>query len=194
MRDLGAAVHLAQDAVESESFLQTHQAVGDPLGRADDQLFAQRLFVGDGLQPPAARRPHVALLHPGASCRILEPLAEIAVEIHDAFLRLLARRLVGVGDIDRSAQEDLALAGMARLLPGLAIRRDIRFQLFERALAHRDQHAMPEFGDAREGIGAVGGDADVRPRFLIGFWRHLDVFEAIVFAVIGERRLGPGPF
>src|ERR1700751_1429774 len=31
MRDLGAAIHLAQDAVETEGFLQAHQPVGDPL-------------------------------------------------------------------------------------------------------------------------------------------------------------------
>src|SRR6516225_8188606 len=31
MRDLGAAIHLAQYTVEPEGFLQSHQPVGDPL-------------------------------------------------------------------------------------------------------------------------------------------------------------------
>src|SRR6516225_10159537 len=71
MRDLGAAIHLAQYAVEPERFLQTHQPVGDPLRRADDEFLAQRLFVGDGLQPPSARRPQLPLLHSGTGSRVL---------------------------------------------------------------------------------------------------------------------------
>src|SRR5215472_8645191 len=67
VRDLGAAIHLAQYAVEPEGFLQAHQPVGDPLGRADDQFLAQRLFISDRLQPPAACRPQLTLLHAGAA-------------------------------------------------------------------------------------------------------------------------------
>src|SRR6516162_443859 len=193
MRDLGAAIHLAQYAVESEGFLQAHQPVGDPLGRADDQFFAQRLLVGDRLQPPAARRPQLTLLHARSGSRVLEPLAEVPVEIHDAFFGLAARPLVGVGDIDRSTQEDLAVAGMPRLLPGFPVGGDVRFELLERALPHRDQHAMPELGDGRKRVGAVGGDADVGPRLLVRLGGEPDIVEAVVFAVIGEGRLGPRP-
>src|SRR5215472_17070488 len=193
LRDLGAAIHLTQDAVETEGFLQTHKTVGDAFWRADDQFFAQRFLVGNVLQPPSARRPQLTLLNPRAGRRVFEPFAEVAVEIHDALFRLLTRRPVGFGDIDRRAQEDLALARMARLLPRLAIGGDIRFQLFEGALAHRDQHAMTELGDARKGVRAVGGDADIRPRLLVGLWRHLDIVEAVVLAVIAQGRFGPRP-
>ena len=55
MRDLCAAIHLAQNPVEAERLLQPHQAIRHPLGRADDELVAQRFVIGDRLQPPAAR-------------------------------------------------------------------------------------------------------------------------------------------
>src|SRR5690349_5403662 len=82
VRDLGAAVHLAQDAVEAELLLEFEQSVRDPAGRADDQLLAQRVFVGDLLQTPASGRPVLHRTHAGASGGILQPLAEVAVEIH----------------------------------------------------------------------------------------------------------------
>ena len=62
MRDLGAAIHLAQDAVEAELLAQFEQAIGHAFGRADDQLLAQRIFVGDVLQPAAARRAVLGVL------------------------------------------------------------------------------------------------------------------------------------
>ena len=55
MRDLCAAIHLAQNPVEAERLLQPHQAIGHPLGRADDELVAQGVVIGDRLQPAAAR-------------------------------------------------------------------------------------------------------------------------------------------
>src|SRR5204863_5932886 len=51
MRDLCAAIHLAQYAVEAKRLLQSHQAICHPLGRADDDLVAQRFVIGDRLQP-----------------------------------------------------------------------------------------------------------------------------------------------
>src|SRR5580704_7391225 len=81
---------------------------------------------------------------------------------------------------------------MPGFLPGLAIGGDIGPQLLDRPEPHRDKHRMAELGDGREGIGAVGGDADFRPRLLIGLWRQRDIVEAVVFALVREARLGPG--
>src|SRR5205823_6598128 len=69
VRNLGAAIHLAQDAVEPELLLQFLQTIGYPPGRADDQLLAQRIFVGDVLQPAAARGAIFHRAHPGTSPR-----------------------------------------------------------------------------------------------------------------------------
>jgi hypothetical protein len=52
---------------------------------------------------------------------------------------------------------------------------------------------MAGLGDIRKGVGAVGGDPDLRPRLLIGLRRHLDVVEAVILALVGKRLLGPGP-
>src|SRR5207247_10887933 len=99
--------------------------------------------------PPPDRPP------PRAARRILQPLAEIAVEVPDAFFRLIARGLVGCGNVNRGPQEHLALAGMARFPPGLAIGGDVGLQLLERAQPNRDEHTMTELADLGEGIGAV---------------------------------------
>src|SRR6266849_4500364 len=50
---------------------------------------------------------------------------------------------------------------------------------------------MAELGDRREGVGAVGRDADLRPGLLIGFRRQLDVVEAVILAFV--RKAVPGP-
>src|SRR5260370_38176153 len=117
MRDLGAAIHFGQDAVEAELLLQSLQPVGYLLGCADDDLVAQRLVISDGLQPAAARGAVLDRAHTGAVRRVLEPLPEIAIEVHDAFFRLRAGLRGRLGDIDRRPQENLALARMPRALP-----------------------------------------------------------------------------
>src|SRR5438270_704442 len=109
MRDLGAAIHFGQNAVEAELFLQSHQPVCYLLGCADDDLVAQRLVKSDGLQPAAARGAVLDRAHAGAARRILEPLAEIAIEIHDAFFRLGAGLRRRLGDIDRRPTPKISL-------------------------------------------------------------------------------------
>src|SRR6185312_11961423 len=44
----------------------------------------------------------------------------------------------------------------------------------------------------REGVGAVGGDADFRPRLLVRLRRQRDVVEAVILALVRKPVLGPG--
>src|SRR5207248_9024946 len=141
-----------------ELLLQSHEPVGYLLGRADDDLVAQRLVISDGLQPAAARGAVLDRAHAGAARRILEPFPEIAIEVHDAFFRLRAGLRRRLGDIDRRPQEDLALARMPALFPALAVGLDVRGELGKRAEANRHEHAMPELADRRKRVGTVGGD------------------------------------
>src|SRR5438270_11061225 len=141
MRDLGAAIHLRQDAVEAELLLQSHEPVGYLLGCADDNLVAQRLVVSDGLQPATARGAVLDRAHAGAARRVLEPLPEIAIEVHDAFFRLRAGLRRRLGDIDRRPQENLALARMPPFFPALAVGLDVGGELGKRAEADRYKHA-----------------------------------------------------
>ena len=63
MRDLCAAIHLAQNPVEAERLLQPHQAIRHPLGRADDELVAQGFVIGFVCsRPPRAARSSTAAL------------------------------------------------------------------------------------------------------------------------------------
>src|SRR5204863_5151579 len=63
----------------------------------------------------------------------------------------------------------------------------------ERPEPYRDKDRMPELCDSRERVGAVGGDADLRPRLLIGPRRSLHILETVILALVGKRLLGPGP-
>src|SRR5690349_21214000 len=153
MRDLSAAIHLRQYAVEAELLLQSHQPVGYLLGCADDDLVAQRLVKSDGLQPAAARGTVLDRAHAGAGRRVLEPLSEIAIKVHDALFRLGAGLRGRLGDIDRRPQENLALARMPSRLPAFAVGLDVRGELGKRAEANRDEHAVAELADGRKRIG-----------------------------------------
>src|SRR6266404_1587117 len=192
IRDLGAAIHLGQDPVEAELLLQPHQPVGDPLGRADNDLVAQGLVIGDGLQPASAGGAVLDRADTGAGRRILEPLAEVAVEKHDALFGLVASLFLGLGDINRSPQKHLALARVASLFPRRAIGLDVWSELRKRAEAHRDKHAMAELANGRKGIGAVRGDADLWPRLLIGLWRQTDIIEFVELSGVRKGIFGPG--
>ncbi len=67
--------------------------------------------------------------------------------MHDAFSRGSSRAFsFGVGDVDRHAQIDLALAGMARLLPGFPVGIHQRRQLGDVAGARGDEDRMAELG------------------------------------------------
>src|SRR5439155_11633084 len=130
----------------------------------------------------------------GASRGVLEPLAKVAIEVHDAFFRLRARLRSRFGDIDRSPQKHLALARMPGCLPAFAVGFDVRGELRQGAQANRDKHAVAQLADRREGVGAVGGNADFGPGLLIGLGGRPDVFERVVFARIGKWILGPRLF
>ena len=80
---------------------------------------------------------------------------------------------------------------MPGFLPRLAIGGDVGLQFLERPEPHRDKDGMPELCDSRERVGAVGGDADLRPRLLIGPRRRLHIVEAVILALVGKRLLGP---
>src|SRR5205814_7095249 len=76
---------------------------------------------------------------------------------------------------------------MPGFLPRLAIGGDVGLQFLERPEPYRDKDRMPELCDSRERVGAVGGDADLRPRLLIGPRRSLHIFCTVLMALVGIR-------
>ena len=115
------------------------------------------------------------------------------VEIGDAFLGLGARLLLGLGDIDRRRDKDLALTRMTgrlvRLLIGLDVRRQLRPGRVPRAGEYRIAHGA----DRRKGVRGAGGDADRRQFSVIGARHRSDVVEIVEPSRIGKARLFPGP-
>src|SRR5262249_28890619 len=151
----------------------------------------QSLVIADGLQPSSAGGPVLDCSDAGAGGRVLKSFAEVAIEVHDALLGFGARLRGGLGDVDRRSQKDLALPRMSARLPAFAVSFDVRSELGQRAQANCDKHAMAEPANCGKRVGAVGGNADFGPRFLIGFGSRSDVFEGIILAGIGKRILGP---
>ena len=191
MRDEAAAIEFRQDAVDAELVLQGPQPFGHLVRRADQHLAGQRLLIGqifDPLEPlgPAFDRPSA-----GAAQGIPEPLRLLAVEMHQAFPRLLARPLLGLGDIGRDPQIDLSPARVAGCRIGLAIGADLRGEFGKGAVAGVDEDRQAALADRGIGVRAGRGDADRRVRLLQRLRRHRDVLEVIVLAVVGEIRLRP---
>src|SRR5258708_8738932 len=110
-----AGVQLGENAVEAKLLLQCMQLLGDPLRRADDDLAADRIVVGQMVERRGALDTAVASRGAGTPGRGPQPRRLLAKEVHDARLRLRPRPLGGLADIDRHPQIDPAMPAMAGL-------------------------------------------------------------------------------
>src|SRR5579864_8550280 len=104
MRDEPAGVELGEDAVEPQLVLERVQLLGHLLGRADDDLAADRILVGQRVEHRGALGPAFAGRCAGAVRRGPEARRLLAKEMHDARLGLGARPLYGLADIERDPQ------------------------------------------------------------------------------------------
>src|SRR5260221_11362271 len=114
--------------------------------------------------------------------------------MRSALLRLGARLLFGLGDVDRRGPALRALAGIAGGSIRVVIAADLWRQVGPGDMAYAGEHRVAEGADRRESIGGAGGDADRRQRLLIGLRRAGDVVEIVELAGIGKPRLGPRGF
>src|SRR3974377_1227932 len=99
--------------------------------------------------------------------------------MHDAFFGLVARALIGVGDVKRQAQVHPAFARMASCAVGLAVGPDVRGKLEKRTAPHRRENRIAEFAHGWECVRAVDRDAQFRNWFLIGLGYEMDIVERI---------------
>ena len=106
-------------------------------------------------------------------CGPFEQIRLLMIKMHDAFFRLAAGTLLGLGDIGRGRDEDLAAARMSGRLPGVVVGADLSGEIGPAGMAHRgkDRHAAAT--NRRKGIGGAGGDADRRLGFWYGFGTRL---------------------
>ena len=190
--DQPAAVDFRQDAVDAELVLQRPQAVGHHLRRADQDLAAQRLVIGQALDALEALGAAFDRAGAGAAQRIPQPLGLLPVKVHQALLGLRARPLLGLGEIGRDPQIYLSSAGMARRSIGFAIFADLRGEFGKRAVAGVDKDRQSALADLRIGIGASGGDPDRGQWLLQRFRRDGDVLDAVVLPLVGDGGLRPG--
>ena len=133
MRNEAATVELRQNAVDAELFLQPAQAIGDLIRRANENLAVQRLFIAEVFDPPQALGPPLDRPRASAAERVPQPLRLLTVEVHQAFPRLLARTLLGFGEISWDAQINLSSALVARRRIGFAILLDLGNEFGKRA-------------------------------------------------------------
>src|ERR1700688_2878771 len=101
MRDLAAGVQFGEDTVEAQFVLERMQLLGDPLGRADDDLAADRILVGQRVEQRGALGPALAGRRARPVRRGPEARRLLAEKLHDARLGFRARPLRGLADIER---------------------------------------------------------------------------------------------
>jgi hypothetical protein len=186
-----------EDDARAELLLVVFELLPHRLGAADDGVDAlldvvPRIDLGEEILAVLHRRDrrlrrHVARRRQG------DVLQQVVLEVAEVRLELLARLLVGVGDVDRHAPAHLLGGG------GVAVPRAGVPKLIEDAAEHvdvevRDAHvAEAHLGDEVDGLGAArAGDPDGRVRLLDRPGPGVDVAEEVVLAVPGERA-GPGP-
>src|SRR6516165_4127118 len=88
VRDQAAGVEFGEDAGKSELIPQAREVVGDDLRCADDRPAAPRFVPGQRLQALGALYSPLRVEDAGAIGGFFEPGAEIAVKVHQAFLRI----------------------------------------------------------------------------------------------------------
>src|SRR5215467_689241 len=104
MRDQATGVELGENSGEAELISEAREIVGDDFCGADDRAAATCLVPGETLQPLSAFDPPRGVKDAGAVGRFFEARTQIAVEIHQALLRIGKRLFERVADIDRGAQ------------------------------------------------------------------------------------------
>src|SRR5262245_24029350 len=82
---------------------------------------------------------------------------------------------------------------MPRRLVGGAISGEVGGEPRQRAAADRDKDRIPGLAKRRKCLLARSGDAYWRARLLIRLGDGRRIIEAVVFALVGEGRLGPRP-
>src|SRR5260370_7357869 len=108
-RKATAGVQLGENAVEAKLLLQRMQLFGDPLRRADDDLAADRIVVGQMVERRGALDTAVASRGAGPARRRTQSRPLLAEEMHDAGFGLAAPPLPRLPDIDRHPQINLPL-------------------------------------------------------------------------------------
>ena len=192
MRDQPAAIQFGEDAGEPDLGLQRFELVGDGLGRADQHIGPQRVFIGPGAQIVHPAHAPCRGLGIDQLCRPFEQIRLLVVEMHDAVPGLGAGAFLGRGDVGRGRDIDLPAARMASRFPGLVIEADLSGEISPRGVAHRGEDRQAAPADRGKGVGRAGGDADRRGRLLIGLWRHAHIVEAMIGALERKAGLGPG--
>src|SRR5437899_1167254 len=159
----------------------TEQPLGDRLGRAEDGEIFQDLVEAHAPEPLADRPSR-----PGEN-----GLADRAVEVHRAGLGRVAGKALGVGDVDRHDDADLAAPGVAGLAPADVVAVDEPLELADARRPHREKNRQPQASDG--GVRLLGHrrDAERWMRLLIGLGDHAHVLELEVLALVREPVLGP---
>src|SRR5919106_3290600 len=132
---------------------------------------------GAGVGAPHARARELGVA--------LEKVGEVLVRLLDGFL-LRWRR------VDRHAQADVAVTGMARLSPGRAIVRDPQPQLRDVEIPEPDEQRQAQTSDDREGLLRVGRHPERRVREAVGAPAPPHVVETATGAVVAEPLALPG--
>src|SRR5205814_10435073 len=117
----------------AERFAQPEQALGDRLRRPVHGEFPEGLVVAHAPEP---------LTHLAARA-LRQRIADTPEEVHRARLGLVLRAPVGVRDVDRDDDRDLAAAGVASLAAPRMIAADGLLELADAGRAHREEDRQP---------------------------------------------------
>src|SRR5215831_159727 len=191
-RQQTAGVQLGRDARQAELFLELTQAIDQTWRGTESDLAGEDVLVGEGQQATRLIPTHGNRAGTCAAER-LEGQARLALHVvGDRLAGFCTRGLFRRRGVERDAQTRIAVAGMARLAPRLAVDLEAAGQLRDvhAAEAHEDGEAHAPH--ARERLRRGRRHAEEGVRLAIGERGDGDVLELVELPRVAEGLPLPG--
>src|SRR5216683_2241545 len=186
LRQESTGIQLRRDPVQAELFAKLRETVDQPRARAERDLGAQDLRVREARQGPGLSHSSLGRAGPGTTDRRSGQVGLAVEVVRDGLLRLFHGGLLRGRGVHRNPEAYVAITGVPRLSPRLAVTSHVSRQLGDVHAAQPDENGQTHPADARKGVRGRRGHPDRRMRLLIRARGDGGVGEAIELAFVAE--------
>src|SRR5438552_6462069 len=141
-RNAAARIQLGHDAVEPQLFPELAEPIDHARRGAEHHFLGEDVVVGQIGHALGLEMPSIGGTGAGAANRPARQLGLASEEGREALARLFPGAFGGGGDVDGDAEIDAGLPRMARLAPGLPVRRELNLQVGDLRGAEPDEDGL----------------------------------------------------
>src|SRR2546422_6247000 len=164
LRQESTGIQLRRDPVQAELFAELRETVDQPLPRAERDLGAQDLRVREARQGLGLSLATLGRAGPGPPDRRSGQVGLAVEVVRDGLLRLFRGGLLRGRGVHRNPEAYVAITGVPRLSPRLAVTSHVSRQLGDVHAAQPDKYGQAHPADAGEGVRGRRGHPDRRER------------------------------